>query len=504
MWLPTAAEMARLDEHATRSGAIPERALIENAGRAVARHLQARFPSGRVLALAGSGHNGADALVAGRTLGAWGRDVVFLRCGSRLPEPDVLRGWSLEVGEPDRLDTELARAEVVVDGILGTGLDTAPREPQASMIERANASDRPIVAVDGPSGVDFTTGAVPGAAIRAALTVTLGWPKLGLLRFPARARCGDLVSVEIGFPPPAPPPAARAITARWAGALWPRRSAAAHKGEAGYLAIVGGREGMAGAVVLAARSALRSGAGIVRVVSEPGNREILQSAVPSAVFVGWDDEGEVAEAVRWAHAVAVGPGLGTGPGRRELVAGVLAGRSGPAVLDADGLNVWSADLEALAGMSGGGLLLTPHPGEMARLLDEEVSTVTGDPAPAALRLAREAGGVAVLKGAPTWVASPDGSLRVTTLLSPVFGSGGMGDVLTGVCGAALAAGLGAADAATAALGATGVAALLSHAEEGTSSADLPEWLPPARREMTEGPWPLWPGVHLAVPAVREP
>lgn len=506
VWLPTAAEMAEIDRVAVESGAIPERALIENAGRALARHVHDRFPAGRVAVLAGSGHNGADALVAGRTLHAWGRSVAFVRCGNRAPDPDVLAGWSLPLEPPEALDRELAAADVVVDGILGTGLTTAPRPPQAGMIERVNAARAAVVSADGPSGVDFTTGRVPGAAIRADLTVTFGWPKTGLLNFPARERIGDLVSVEIGFPPPEPPPSARVVTAAWVAGLLGVRATDGHKGDAGYLAIVGGERGMAGAVVLAARAAIRAGAGIVRVVSAPENRKIVQTGVPEAVFVDWSTPEAVQSALNWAGAVAVGPGLGTGPERAELMSRVLEDGSVPLVLDADALNVLSTEA-AEAGAPLGPLaplrpvLLTPHPGEMARLLGTSVGEVRGDAPAAARRLADATRATVLLKGAPTWVARPGGDLRATTLVSPAFASGGMGDVLTGVCGACLASGLGPADAASAALTLTALAVLRGVDEIGGSAADVPDALPGARRALGRLRPGAWPGVNLALPAV---
>lgn len=506
VWLPTAAEMAEIDRVAVESGAIPERALIENAGRALARHVHERFPAGRVAVLAGSGHNGADALVAGRTLSAWGRSVGFVRCGSRAPDPDVLAGWKRTLEPPEALDRELAAADIVIDGILGTGLTTAPRPPQARMIERVNAARAAVVSADGPSGVDFTTGRVPGAAIRADLTVTFGWPKMGLLRFPARERVGDLISVEIGFPPPEPPPSARAVTAAWAAGLLGVRPADGHKGDAGYLAIVGGERGMAGAVVLAARAAIRAGVGIVRVVSAPENREIVQTRVPEAVFVDWSASEAVESALSWAGAVAVGPGLGTGPERTGLLQRVLEAGSVPLVIDADALNVLSAG----AGEAGAPLgppaplrsiLLTPHPGEMARLLGTSVGEIREDAPAAARRLADATQATVLLKGAPTWVARPGGELRATTLVSPAFASGGMGDVLAGVCGACLASGLDPADAASAALTLTALAVLRGVDEIGGSAADVPDALPEARRALGRLRSGAWPGVNLALPAL---
>lgn len=498
VWLPTAAEMAELDRRATSSGAIPERALVESAGREVARLVSSAWPEGPVVALAGSGHNGADALVALRCLEAWGRPVRAVRCGSSAPEPDVLAGWDLALEGPDALERALAGAAVVLDGILGTGVRGAPRAAQASVIERTNASAVPVVAVDGPSGADPTTGAVPGACVRARLTVCLGWPKLGLLRFPARALCGDLVAVEIGFPPPDPAPGARVITAAWVRHLLPPRAPDAHKGDAGYLTLVAGQAGMAGAAALAARAAVRGGAGIVRVVSDPANRTILQSTVPEALFVGWDDAAAVEASVAWADAVALGPGLGRGDSRRELVGRVLAVRGKrPAVLDADALNLWAGRPDELAERLEGRALLTPHPGELARLLERTVAEVTEDPPARAEEAAGRLGCAVLLKGAPSVLATAGEPLRVAAWAGPGFATGGVGDVLTGLCGAYAAAGASPVDAGTAALLVSRLAAEAAPEPVGHAASDLTERLPAARRAVETCAATPWPAVRFA-------
>ncbi len=504
VWLPTASEIAALDRYAVDSGAIPERALIENAGREVARLVHEFWPEGPIVAAAGSGHNGADALVAARSLRAWGREVRAVRCGSRRPEPDVLAGWDFPLLEPPELSAALRGATVAIDGIFGTGLSEAPREPQASMIEELNAADAAPASVDGPSGANFSTGEVPGACVRAALTVSLGWPKLGLMRFPARGLCGDLFAVEIGFPPPPEPPGARAITARWVRDEMLRpRGADAHKGDAGYLALVVGQKGMAGAAVLAARSAVRGGIGIVRVVSAPENREIVQAGVPEAVFVPWDDEDAVADAVSWADAVALGPGLGQGDARSRLIRGVLAAvPDKPVLLDADALNAWAGRPDELAVALGPNALLTPHPGEMARLLGSSTRDILADPPGAAREAAARFGATILLKGAPSWVAAADGPLRVSTALTAALATGGMGDVLSGLAGAYLAAGLTPSDAASAALMVSGIAALRAPAEVGHAASDVPERLAGARAAMEEDLPTSWPGAVLALPAAR--
>lgn len=503
VWLPTAGEMAALDRRAVESGAIPERALIENAGREVARRVAARFGDGPVVALAGSGHNGADALVALRTLSAWGWEVAAVLCGSGPPSPDVLRGWEIDLAEPGRLPELGAGAAVLLDGILGTGLTEAPRDPQASRIAEANELGRPVVAVDGPSGADLTSGAVRGACVRADITCTLGWPKVGLLREPARGHAGRIVSLEIGFPPPSEPLGARAITARWIRSLLPRRAAGSHKGESGYVAVVAGQRGMAGASVLAARGASRGGAGIVRVVGDPANRAVVQSSVPEGIFQGWDDREGVDDALAWADALVVGPGLGRGEDRRSLVSRVLEGAGPrPVVLDADGLNVWEGRADELAGRLPDGAVLTPHPGELARLMEGGIDEIVSDPLEAARAAARRFGATVLLKGAPTVVAPADGPVRVSPFMGPELATGGTGDVLSGLVGALLAAGASPADAAASALFLAGLAASRSDAPVGHLSGDIPGEIPRAREDVLAAAGPSRDAVNFILPAPR--
>ncbi|MFQ5890654.1 MAG: NAD(P)H-hydrate dehydratase [Gemmatimonadota bacterium] len=481
VWLPTAEEMAELDRVAVASGATTERGLIESAGREIARMVARRWPEGPVVALAGSGHNGADALVALRSLVAWGREVAAVQGGSSPPSPDVLQGWPIALLPADRLEETVRRGSVLLDGLLGTGLTGPPRAALADLIERVNGLEVPVVAVDGPSGADFSTGRVPGACVRAALTICLGWPKLGLLRHPARTYCGEIVAVEIGFPPPGAPMGARAITGRWVREMLRPRPPGAHKGDAGYLALVAGQAGMAGAAALAARGALRGGVGIVRIISDPANREVLQAAIPGAIFAPWDDERAVRESLAWAHALVVGPGLGRGEERRRLVERVLELRGEtPVLLDADALSVWPGELEALGRHLGPADLLTPHPGELARLSGETLQGVRADPPTAARRAAATAGCAVLLKGAPSVIAVGAEPLRVSTIGGPALAAGGTGDVLAGLAGAYLAAGMPPADAGSAALLISGVAAAASPEAVGHVAADLPDRLPSIR------------------------
>jgi NAD(P)H-hydrate epimerase len=417
----------------------------------------------------------------------------------------VLAGWDIPLESGDRLFDLPPASGVLLDGILGTGLKGPPREPAARFIHRLNELSLPVVAVDGPSGADLDSGLVLGACVEADLTVSFGWPKLGLLRFPAREYAGVIETVEIGFPPPETEFGARAITGRWVQNVLPRRRSNSHKGNAGYVTIVAGQEGMAGAAILAVRAAMRGGAGIVRSVSDPANRVLLQSSVPGAVCSSWDDAASVIEAIEWSHALAVGPGLGRGAGRRDLVSRILEERGGrPVVLDADGLSSWEGAGDALAERLRPFDVITPHPGELSRLLGTDPAAIVADAPQWARAAAERFGCTIVLKGAPTLVAGADGPLRVATTGGAALAAGGTGDVLSGLLAALLAAGAVGPDAAMSALFISGLASEVGDNPAGHGAADIPDRVPAIRRaiellpESVDGPV-IFAGAHPARP-----
>jgi NAD(P)H-hydrate epimerase len=242
---------------------------------------------------------------------------------------------------------------------------------------------------------------------------------------------------------------------------------------------------MAGAAVLGARAALRGGVGILKVVGDPANREILQRTCPGAIYVSWADAIETEEAVQWAGALAVGPGLGRPTGRRDLVEKVLASRGvRPVVLDADGLSLFEGGMDELSDLLASTDVVTPHPGELARLSGSSVEDILADPPAAARAAARQLGCTVLLKGSPSWVAEDGQPLRVSTTGGSEVASGGTGDVLTGLIGAYLAAGMSAADAAAAALWLTGVAAGRSVEPAGHLASDIPDRLPDVRARVS--------------------
>jgi ADP-dependent NAD(P)H-hydrate dehydratase / NAD(P)H-hydrate epimerase len=493
--LPTGAESAAFDRKAVDELGVGETSLMESAGRAAAQVLDRLVPSGPVVGVVGAGNNGGDALVLLRTLAAWGRRVSAILVSDRAPSDPLLHGWKIptttdgDLGDPGAWAAALAGAEVIVDGILGTGIQGAPRERQSRAIEAINATEATVMALDLPSGVDSASGQIAGEAVRADFTVGFGWPKLGALLSPGREYGGRVIGVEIGFPPEGEGTFGQsAITASWAHAARPRRSADTHKNAVGTLLLLAGREGMGGAAVLAARAALRAGVGLLRVASVSGNREVLQTAVPEAIFIDAGDTGALTDALARSDALAVGPGLGVGDDSRILLDRTLEGSPGMvAIADADALTlIAGAGSDALSGIAADrSVVVTPHPGEMSRLSTLDRETILCDRVGVARTFATDTGSTVLLKGLPSVVAAPSGHVQVDTVGTSDLATAGMGDVLTGVVGAFLAQG--AAPAAAAALGLqyTGRAAILADRGAGMTPDDVVQRIPDALRE--EGP-----------------
>ncbi|MHB8796982.1 MAG: NAD(P)H-hydrate dehydratase [Thermoanaerobaculia bacterium] len=480
---------AREADARTIAAGTPGIVLMERAAEAVARECLravdgAPLRGERVVVLCGTGNNGGDGLAIARLLRRSPRvgTVAALLLGTRAriagDAAETLRrlerdgGEVAEVSAPEGLEP-LRGATLVVDALFGTGL-SRPLDEEGLAAQAARiASGRRgfVVSVDLPSGLDAGSGDLVGPHVRADLTITFGVPKLAHLLLPAAAACGRVVVADIGLLPADPTAdGPDVVTARDVASLFPPRSAAAHKGTYGTLAVVGGARGMAGAAALAARAAFRAGAGKVLVVAEDVSRPAVHALVAEAT---------TAEALPESGptALAVGPGLGTdawGAGRLDEA---LA-RSLPAVLDADALNLLRGKLDKLGGRPGP-TVLTPHPGEASRLLGLVAATVAADPESAALRLAAESGATVVLKGFRSVIATPAG--RVARVLSgnPGLATGGSGDVLTGVVGALLARGLPAWEAAMAGTYLHGLAGDLvreRRGEESLRASDLPDEL----------------------------
>jgi NAD(P)H-hydrate epimerase len=470
---------------------------MENAGRSAALVLERLFPKGQVTALVGTGNNGGDALVLLRNLAAWGRPVSAILVGERAMEEDLLHGWGIRTfldsdyqGSLALLDGELAQAQVLVDGVLGTGISGPARERQSWAINGMNRAEAPVLALDIPSGVDANTGAVPGDAVVAEVTVSFGGAKLGALLHPGRKLVGRLVVVEIGFPPVGENTFKSClITPGWASLRLPRREPDTHKNAVGALLLVAGQSGMAGAAILASRAALRAGVGFVRIASPPANRAILQQAVPEAVYVDATDYGALSEAVSASRALGMGPGMGTEEEGAEILNRVLEIPGGhPLLLDADALNLIALGRGPALEQIGRAreVVATPHPGEMSRLTGLSAGEVVGNRPDVARRLATASGCTVLLKGAPSLVASPTGGLLVDTVGSSDLAAAGMGDVLSGVIAGFLAQGSGAREAAALGLHTSGRAAVRASLGPSLTPEDVVAHLPDALKEEGEG------------------
>lgn len=416
---------------------IPE--LMERAGAAVAREALLAFPAARSFAcVCGGGSNGGDGRVAAR---------VLREAGHVADETHDVDGY-----------------DVVVDALFGTGFRGALRPEAAELIARMNESPAPVVSVDLPSGVDASTGEIAGAAVEAELTVTFHAPKVGLVVSPGRFHAGRVVVADIGLDD-MPTQIHRALPGILAAI--PRRGTRDTKFSSGSLLVVGGQPGMTGAAALSAMAALRADAGYVTLAVPRAALAAAEELALEPVKIPWDDDAAVetiVDAAEKASALALGPGLGRGAGRRELVRALLHAVDLPAVVDADALS----ELEPLERSAP--TVLTPHAGELARLLARD--DVNERRLAAARDAAARYGAVVLLKGPDTIVASPDGTAVVCDLGPPSLATAGTGDVLTGILGAFLAKGVDAPTAAAAAAVAHGLAARAVEHQAGLVASDL--------------------------------
>ncbi len=471
----TSEEMRAWEARCFAPGALSERVVMESAGRAAALAVVREFGDGPVIGFLGRGNNGGDGVVALRTLRALGRDVGAVLVGGAEAAAELVHGWDIPIIEDAR--SALATAGCVIDGILGTGASGPPREPQAEAIRIINAAGRPVVALDGPTGVNLTTGRVRGEAIRADLTVTFGALKRGLLLQPGRSFAGRILLAEVGFPP-VPPEAgsAAAIDDGWARAHLPEIRPDAHKTGVGVVAVAAGRTGFGGACIMATMGALRAGSGGVRVVSSESNRVAVHSAVPEAVFINRTDPGMLA-ALEGTRAAVVGPGIGTDDEARAFLVSFLGHYDRPLVLDADALTLIASDPTLLPAGRGATVVMTPHPGELARLLGVDTAVVLEDRIAAARTVAERFGTVVLAKGAPSVVVGGDGPVLIGVSGHSGVATGGMGDTLAGVIAALLAMGSPPRDAAALGLHLAGRAAEAAGRGRGLLPRDVAEAIP---------------------------
>jgi len=491
----TTGQIRQLDQ-VTIAAVTPGEELMERAGYAVARatvgFLKQR-DSRSVLVFAGKGNNGGDAIVAARHLAAAGcQPTLVLLCRRTDLQGDPLLHFQKLVGgihifelpSLDELSEIVAETgpTVVVDGLLGTGLKDEVREPYATAIKVINGLHLPVVAIDIPSGLDGDTGEVHGVCVRADTTVTMGLPKIGLLKPAAVDSVGSIEVVDIGFPRRLVDEIqadVELLTASDIAPLFPPRHRSAHKGEFGHVLIIAGSEGYTGAPVLAAHAAVRAGAGLVTLAVPRSIYSIVAANCPPEVMprpVDFEQLGPVYFA--GFDAVAIGPGLGQQAETQKMVWKAISSCALPMVVDADALNALAQSVAALRKLKKP-LVLTPHPGEMARLVGKTVAEVQASRWDMARGFARDYHVITVLKGAGTVVTDWAGPLWVNSTGNPGMAKGGMGDALTGIIAAFLAQRMTALDAARAGVFLHGLAGDLTRevlGEQAMLTTDLIEHL----------------------------
>jgi NAD(P)H-hydrate epimerase len=519
MRVVTAAQIADLDRQAVEEHRIPVARLMEAAGRRVAQAAETllREQGGRrVVVLTGKGNNGGDGLVAARYLRASGFEVTALLAA---PQREVAgeaaraltaaaeAGVAIVATGGVRPAEVYAGANLIVDALFGTGFRGPAKAEPASLIEAANQSGRPILAVDVPSGLQADTGRWEGPCIRATATVTMGLPKVGLLLYPGAEMAGTVYVGDIGYPQELIDRSSIPtwlVTAARIRALLPPRQPDTHKGTYGHVLIVAGSVGFTGAAVLATLGALRSGAGLVTVAVPQSIYPIVASQVTEGMPTPLQEaHGAVAATARSriqrlatnSDVVAVGPGMSRAAGVARVIEGLMKGDR-PLVIDADGLNVLAGHAPSLTAARAP-VVITPHPGELSRLVGRPVSAILEDRLGAARAAAAQLRCVVVLKGARTIVANVDGEAALIPTGNPGMATGGMGDVLTGAVAAMIGQRLAPFDAAVAAAYLHGLAGDLvaeDRGHVGLLASEVADRLPQAIHRVQAG---------LVVDAVRE-
>jgi hydroxyethylthiazole kinase-like uncharacterized protein yjeF len=522
MRLVSSEQMREIDRLTIAGGLVPGPELMERAGlgvfRVIRRRSRAPLAGRRVLIACGKGNNGGDGYVIARELIQAGAEVsIYVLAGDLnlaadaknalhhlIPLHPTLRKFS-DPGALAAFDADLAACELVVDALFGTGIAEALREPALDIVRAINASGRPVLSVDVPSGLSGNLDAEPRETVRAQLTATIGLPKLGLYYYPGRAAAGEVEVVDIGFPEAVLAEQAghrRLVDRAVAAALVPAQDPAGHKYRRGALLIVAGSRRYGGAALLTVGGALRGGVGMVFAAVPASLVPLVQGRWPSAIAIGLaeDRDGRLAasalpllrEAAARVQAVALGPGLDRCEETSALLREWLGELTLPAVVDADALAAFAGDYAALAAQRGP-RLLTPHAGELAALLGTSTAALEAD-REGQLRAARREGIVLLHKGAPSEIMGPDGLLYTVAGGHPAMARGGTGDVLTGLLGALLAqAPERPLDMARLGVWLHAEAGRLAgeHMDRGLCAGDLSEWLPEAWRELAGEARVLW-------------
>jgi NAD(P)H-hydrate epimerase len=495
--LPDAEQQQATDRWAIEQRGIPGIELMERAGVGLAEVVQASAPEGRVVVVCGGGNNGGDGLVVSRLLRERGRevDVLLLAAPDRLAGDALANLDRLPDPPPRRFEAAALRsAGAIVDAILGTGFRGEPRDPARGAIEAINAvaAHAVVVACDVPSGVDASTGEVADVAVTAAATATFHAGKPGLWIAPGKAHAGQVTVIDIGIPAGAPVDCQVGLIGDGVTSVIPLRGRESTKFAAGSVLVCGGSLGLTGAPSMACEAAMRAGAGYVTALVPASLNQIFEVRLLEVMTVPLPDRGgalqrdaadPVRERSRRADAVVLGPGIGRDPGSVELSRELAASLPVPLLIDADGLNAHAQRLESLAGRTAP-TVLTPHAGELGRLLGVESDQIERHRLACARRAASLAQAIVVLKGDDSIVAAPSGQTAVSRGGAAALATAGTGDVLSGVIGAYLAKRMDPFVAACAGVWVHARAGQLAAGrvgDEGVIARDVIEALPRARR-----------------------
>lgn len=501
----TAKTMQEIDRRAIEEFGIPGLELMENAGRCCVDEILAEFgQKGRAVVLAGKGNNGGDGFVIARLLGQkeWRVKVIVLADREQIGGdaainleklPFEMTTFCTREGQlPGRHTEDIFQADLIVDALIGTGLCSEVTGIYLEAIDLINTSRRPVLSVDIPSGIDGTTGQVLGTAVHACITVTFASAKLGHVLFPGAEQTGRLVIADIGIPAELMKAASGYdfLNIETIRPMLHRRDRQAHKGHFGHCLIIAGSTGKTGAAALSANSAVRAGSGLVTLAVAESIHTVLEIKTTEVMTSPLPDSGSghltnsafpaIEKLLAGKDAVAIGPGLDRRPGTYALVQTLVETVTVPLVIDADGLNALAEEMTVLKRKKSNQLILTPHPGEMARMIGTSIPDLEENRISLAQEFARNYGVYLVLKGARTIIATPDGTVSINGSGNPGMGSGGMGDVLTGIIVSLLGQGYAAGNACRLGVFIHGYAADLvaeQKGEIGINATDVHEKLP---------------------------
>lgn len=515
MKLVTAKEMKALDVQAQNDYAMPGILLMDNAAQAVAEAVHEALTAlegERVVIFCGGGNNGGDGLGAARWLQSYGVSVRAFVVGAAL---DAVQGdaavelamFTKAGGRVEALSTEddwvlaelaASKADVLVDALLGTGFHGELEGDVLRACELLNKSEKYILAVDVPTGVNADNGAVSENAVRADHTVTMALVKTGLLLYPGREYCGDIELADISMPVKLVEEYKSdkyRLTDEIVRELLPLRKANAHKGDAGRVVICAGSPGYTGAAALASDAAVKAGAGLVSLYTPLSSRDVLAIKLTEVMvhgllermpgILGGGAASDVASSAEAADVLAIGPGLGTSESTQEAVRTILQKITTPVVIDADALTALAGHTEILAAMQAQ-KVLTPHPGEMARLTGLEIAEIEADRINVAKKYAEEWQAIVVLKGAPTVIGCPNGTVYVNSTGNSSLATGGSGDVLTGIIAGLAAQEISLQEAAICGVYLHGLAAELTGIDIGLAAGELAALLSQAREQVLYG------------------